>query len=748
MSDSKISPTFIETYTTRVDTIFGVTALVIAPEHPLLESLTKAEHKSRVVQYVEESKKKTELERTDLNKFKSGVFTGSHAKHPLTGEKIPVWVADYVLPNYGTGAVMMVPAHDQRDFEFAKKYSIPFQEVVQNQAGDIAFDEQAFTDEGVLTNSGDFNGLSTVDARHQIVVKLEAEKAGTFKEQYKLRDWLVSRQRYWGSPIPIIYTPATQIQAYNQDRLLSRQIGTNLNQSLAVRLEPDTEFMKNLLIKAEAAGQAVVVDTLVVNENNQIFIQKRSSDRRLYPNHWDFPGGHKDEGENIYGSFVREVKEETNWDVAKVIAFVGSQEWIVPLESRKDGDNPHKIIYQFLIQVANLDELKLESGKAVEGRWVSLSDLDTFSDDENFSIYIRDSLVKAFNLLEILESNTAINSGTTKPELKPQVVIVHGGNSYKGTEHADLTQDLDLETDLINQYGLKLDGEDFAWYKNTQSELENSGFEVFYPKMPNSHDASYQLWKQFFEVNIVPKLSSESYLVGHSLGGLFLVKYLSEVKLQVKSLHLVAPAWDEGDFKQTQNWDTVAQNCESVYIWHSSDDQVVPINEAIKYQRFLPNSILFKLENKGHLSQNSFTELSEFIQNYEQNSWTDFEDQKYRLSLDKNLPITLPVDVDFRPDGQSPLRYSDTFAKVNCPITGLNELSGVFREKDTMDTFVCSSWYYLRYLDHKNQQEFAKRGRIQSWMPVDIYIGGAEHAVLHLLYARFFYKALKDGHLA
>ena len=511
-----------------------------------------------------------------------------------------------------------------------------------------------------------------------------------------------------------------------------------------MRLDPDSAFMENLLVKAQESGHALVADTLVLNDKNQIFIQKRSPDRRLYPNHWDFPGGHMDEGENIYGSFVREVKEETNWDVSKVVAFMGSEEWIVPLESRKDGDNPHKMIYQFLIKVSNEAELKLETGKAVEGKWVGLSDLESLKEDVDCSPYIHKNLEKGFKLIQLLDSKKI----DLKKAAKAQVVIVHGGNSFAASRNSELIPDLDLEFEAINTYKSKLDQKDFAWYKNLEKTMQENGFETFYPQMPDSQNASYKAWKESFEQDIVPKLTTENHLIGHSLGGLFLVKYLSETNLPVKSLHLVAPAWDEGDFTPTENWDKVNQNCESIYIWHSHDDAVVPFNEALKYQRFLPNSILFKMEDHGHLTQVEFPQLSEFIVSYEENSWTNFEGQKFRLILDKNLPVKLPRDVDFRPDGQSPLRYSESFNQVICPITGLNQSSGVFREKDTMDTFVCSSWYYLRYLDHENQQEFASRSRIQTWMPVDIYIGGAEHAVLHLLYARFFFKALKDGWLA
>jgi len=733
---------FIETYTTRVDTIFGVTAVVLAPEHPAVTELTTDEHKGRVIQYIEESRKKSELERTDLNKHKTGVFIGSYVEHPLTGEKVPVWIADYVLPNYGTGSVMMVPSHDERDFEFAQKYNLESKSVVEPVDSTEVVLNKAFTDDGKLVNSQEFNGLSSEEARSAITIRLENENSGNFKEQFKLRDWLVSRQRYWGSPIPIIYTPAQGLHQCNFDRKISQNIGLDLSQSFPMRLNPDTQFLENLLNWARENNQSVINDCLVVNESNQIFIQKRSSDRRLYPNRWDFPGGHLDEGESIYSSFVREVKEETNWDVSEVMAFIGSQEWQVPLESRKEGDNPHKIIYQFLIKVSNAPELILENGKAVEGRWVGSDDLSSLKDDENFTSYIYDSLVLAFKIL-----NQKPQSFDFEQIKKPRLVIVHGGNSYTNDELKDLISERPEEIQVINQHSAKLEREEWGWYKNVESELQNRGFETFYPKMPNSQNAKYSEWKKAFESDIVPQLTTETHLVGHSLGGLFLIKFLAETKIKIKALHLVSPSFDEGDFTPTENWDQINQNCESIFIWHSRDDKVVPFNEALKYHNFLTNSILFKFEDRGHFPDQDFPELVDFIDNYEKNSWTVFNGVDFRLVIDKELPVVLPDDVDFRPDGQSPLRYSEIFRQVKCPITNLTESEGVFREKDTMDTFVCSSWYYLRYLDHENSNEFANKGRIQTWMPVDIYVGGAEHAVLHLLYARFFYKALKDGHL-
>ncbi|HTK39628.1 MAG TPA: leucine--tRNA ligase [Patescibacteria group bacterium] len=191
-------------FTTRPDTIFGATFLVVAPEHPLVQKLTSAEQRSAVDTYVSEALKKSEIERMAEGKDKTGVDTGAFAINPATGERMPIWVADYVLWGYGTGAIMAVPAHDERDHEFAEKFSLPIIEVVKAPAD---FTEKLYHGEGALMNSGEFDGMSTSDAREKIVAWLEQQQVGRSKVTYKMRDWLVSRQRYWGAPIPIIHCP-------------------------------------------------------------------------------------------------------------------------------------------------------------------------------------------------------------------------------------------------------------------------------------------------------------------------------------------------------------------------------------------------------------------------------------------------------------------------------------------------------------------------------------------------------------
>ena len=202
-------------FTTRPDTLFGATYCVLSPEHPLTRKITTKEQAKQVEEYIAQAATKSDLERTELNKDKTGAFTGSYAINPVNGKKIPIWISDYVLMTYGTGAIMAVPAHDQRDFDFATKFGIKIIPVLEG--GDIS--KEAFTEDGVHINSDFLNGLGKQEAIDKMIEWLEEKGIGDKKVNYKLREWIFARQRYWGEPIPIVFTEDNEIHVLADEDL-------------------------------------------------------------------------------------------------------------------------------------------------------------------------------------------------------------------------------------------------------------------------------------------------------------------------------------------------------------------------------------------------------------------------------------------------------------------------------------------------------------------------------------------------
>ena len=202
--EGKATDQTLTVYTTRCDTLFGATYMVVSPEHKIVPAITTEGQKSAVEAYIEQAAKKSDLERTDLNKDKTGVFSGSYAINPVNGKLIPIWIADYVLISYGTGTIMAVPAHDDRDWEFAKKFNLPIIEVLKSE---VNVQEEAWTKDGIHVNSEFLDGLNKKDAIAKMLEFLEEKKIGRKAINYKLRDWVFSRQRYWGEPIPLVHCP-------------------------------------------------------------------------------------------------------------------------------------------------------------------------------------------------------------------------------------------------------------------------------------------------------------------------------------------------------------------------------------------------------------------------------------------------------------------------------------------------------------------------------------------------------------
>ncbi|HLX58048.1 MAG TPA: leucine--tRNA ligase [Ktedonobacteraceae bacterium] len=235
----------IPVFTTRPDTIYGVTFFVLAPEHPWVEKITTPEHKAEVDAYVDQARHMSEIDRMSTEKEKTGVFTGGYVTNPVSGEQVPVWIADYVLMSYGAGAIMGVPAHDQRDFEFARKFGIPVREVIRPE-GEVPSDPdtwpEAKHDLGVMVNSGPFDGTPADEAIAKVTRYLEEQGIGKFTVSYRLRDWLISRQRYWGTPIPIIYCPEHGMVPVPEDQLpvwLPENVQFKPTGESPLRYEPD-----------------------------------------------------------------------------------------------------------------------------------------------------------------------------------------------------------------------------------------------------------------------------------------------------------------------------------------------------------------------------------------------------------------------------------------------------------------------------------------------------------------------------
>ena len=209
----------VPVYTTRPDTVHGITYLVVAPEYKDIEKLTTPENKQAVEEYRANARKMSEIERLSTDRVKTGVPLGTHCINPFTGEEFPLWTADYALVEYGTGAVMAVPTHDTRDFDFAKKYNLPLKVVIQNPENPSDCKDEAYTEEGVLANSNEFDGMKNTEAKKAITQKAVDAGFGEFKTQYRLRDWLISRQRYWGAPIPVVYCDKCGIVPEKEENL-------------------------------------------------------------------------------------------------------------------------------------------------------------------------------------------------------------------------------------------------------------------------------------------------------------------------------------------------------------------------------------------------------------------------------------------------------------------------------------------------------------------------------------------------
>ena len=280
-----------DVFTTRIDTICGVSYVVIAPEHEIVDKITTKEQEKAVNEYKERCKLVTEIDRLSEDREKTGVFTGSYAINPVTGEKVEIWIADYVLATYGTGGVMAVPAHDERDYKFAKKYNLKINQVIKPKDDNVScnIDECAFTDEGILINSGKFDMLTTKEAKKEITEYLKFKNMGDFKTTYRLRDWLVSRQRYWGAPIPIIYCDSCGIVPVpEKDLPVKLPYNVEFKPDGKSPLAKSEEFVNTVCPRCgkKARRETDTLDTFVCSSWYQFRYPDNKNSSRIFDTEW------------------------------------------------------------------------------------------------------------------------------------------------------------------------------------------------------------------------------------------------------------------------------------------------------------------------------------------------------------------------------------------------------------------------------------------------------------------------------
>ena len=597
----------ITVFTTAYDTIFGVTFLVIAPEHLLVSQLTTQENQTLVSEYINQSKTKSNLERTDLNKNKQGVFTGSFAVHPLTGDQIPIWIADYVITNYGTGAVMAVPGEDERDYEFATKYSLPI--VYTNHTNQfVSYSKEIKPNKKLYTliNSGAFSGMNFEDGRVAILNELIRTNAGKAITNYRLRDWSIGRQRYWGCPIPVMYnkSPSPQPSPIRE--------GGSENKFRLSTLNNSSSFIARAReLRTKQTPTEEIFWEILRNRN---FLNLKF--RRQQP-------------------FEKYIADFYCHELKLIIELDGKS------HNQKEEYDTHRT-----------SEL---SGLGIEV--IRINDLD-----------VKNSLE---NTLKVLENKVKVLIAKNTPSL--------AGEGWG--EAISNTLLIDAINCLVTKQGeeLSLNSELFEYLKtlpNKKIVVTNAKNEILIKIKELLKDSDFEVFSLEFDPE---KTNPEYYRI----------------------------------LKEKLNLDL----SKTFYFDHSVDNLESAKQIGFESVQFLNNNQIINI----------------------------LEDQKQGLKLIPviDLPLVLPQDLDLSTGMIKPLSQNQEFINSASLKYGEN----VQYEGDTMDTFVCSSWYFFRYCSGNIENSFANLEDLKTWMPVDQYIIGAEHSTMHLLYARFFTKILFDAGL-
>ncbi|MCB9798977.1 class I tRNA ligase family protein [Candidatus Nomurabacteria bacterium] len=654
----------IEVFTTRPDTLFGATYMVLAPEHGLVQSWKdKIENWDEVEAYIVATQKKSELDR-QIDQEKTGVeLKGIKAINPANGKEIPVWIADYVLATYGTGAIMAVPAHDERDFAFAKKFALPIEHVV-------------------------------------------AELVGERKDDFHPR----------------------------------RSVRGICIRDGKVLLEFDTKMQEYVL-----------------------------------------PGGGIEDGEDIKAALVRELAEECGYSAVVVQENLGSIEHNYFHHKRLNDWRVLESAYYIEIDTNQVIERPQEEVEKVEFDWYDFDEaIHLLSEKSPTFFRSKVFLERAKTGQEFcyVDAGVAIHSdfldGLTTEQAKEKMIqwLEEKGIGKRKTQYklrdwsvsrqrfwgapipmviAEDQKSFTLPTHTVNlhAWGSGSQAQYHPWIDNM---LENTGVVSVTPELPDTENPQFGDWLEA-AIQALTEETSQTVVTGRSLGCWTALKLAEDHEFQ--KLILVAPttpidAWykkvedklnmslakafvaDNVDLKK------VSKNVGEIVVFLSLDDPYIPVEETKAYfEEHFDRVRVIVQRGAGHFDdEHGYATFPALLHEIVTPPYLNIRS----LDVD-DLPVILPNDVDFKPTGQSPLTYSESFQ------SGVEEKygKGWKREVDTLDTFMCSSWYFFRYLDPHNDKAFASPEALKTWMPVDFYLGGAEHVNGHLLYSRFFTKVLFDA---
>lgn len=641
----------ITVFTTRPDTLFGATYLVLAPEHPFISQHSlKIQNSEEVLAYVDATKKKTELDR-QVQKEKTGVeLRGIVALHPVTGEEIPVWIADYVLATYGTGAIMAVPAHDERDFSFAIQYQLPIRSVVAPHI--------------VLTGDA---------------------------------------------------TP-------REDKPVSKKD---------------------------------VVTAIVRDPKTQEYIVLDWGGRK------GFVGGGVEEGESFDNAIIREIKEETGYTDIAIVDIVLPELYGHGYKPRKNI-NCFDLDRVYLVDVLDRTQRVSHEGDTNEHTicWVPASQVSShltldhhqfmwqwYNQQMNYfvgdGIAVRSQFLDGLTTIEAKECMIRWleehNSGERHTQYKLRDWSVSRQRFWGAPIPMVMNDSLSQQSFdyvFIHGFGGNSQSNFFPWLK---IELEQKGHTVTSLDLPHT-DAPNVQEQAAYILEHVP-ITDRTIFVAHSLGGPVVYRILEQIASPVMKVVFVDPVYTPVFSDDDRPAVTLSDSFEFDFdVIKTRAHEFVILEDA--YHTTIPKEhidILTQLLDARRVS------LSLPVRHVMVDSHPAILEESLVSGLrpvhSTDLPVLLPDDVDFKPTGQSPLTYSSRFQE------GVEELygQGFTREVDTLDTFMCSSWYYYRYLDPHNSEQFASEDSLRTWMPVDFYLGGEEHVNGHLLYARFFTKVLHDA---